>query len=199
MAKDPVCGMEVDQKACTYESEYGGQIYFFCSRGCLLDFQEKPSDFVEEHKPQPGRFAMASSQTPLVEEVMAAQVHTVSENVSLVAAAKKMSDAPSGCLIVVNKQGQAIGILTETDIVTRVVAKALPPARLKVRYAMSSPLITIDPKADILQAAREMTHHHVKRLVVLEKGKLAGIITMSDLVRVTPAVVGLLSELAQLR
>lgn len=194
--------MEVNEKATKYQAEFDNQIYYFCSRGCLLDFEQRPTDFVGEQKPkgERGRLAMASTQTPLVYEVMTPEVVTVPESLLLDAAVKRMCTASGGTLIVLNiVTGQPIGIVTETDIVRRVTAKELSPAQLKVSYAMSSPLITIDPNADIVQAAREMTRRGVKRLVVLDKGKLAGLLTMSDIVRVTPAVVDLLSEYAQLR
>lgn len=192
--------MEVSAKAGTYQTEYEGYVYYFCSRGCLLDFDENPADFLGEPKREraQGRFGMGSGHTPLVYEIMSPEVPTIQPNMSLVAAAKKMSATSSASVIVVDKKGQAIGIVTEADIVRKVVSKGLSPAGLTVKYAMSCPLITIDSSADILEAFREMTRRGVKRLVVLDKGKLVGIIRMSDLVRVTPSVVGLLSELAQL-
>lgn len=192
--------MEVGEKTTKYMSQYRGQTYYFCSRGCLLDFEDRPADFGEESNRKVGlaRLAMASSQAPLVYEVMTPKVLTIPENISLTEAAKKMRSTSKGGLIVIDRKGEAIGIITETDIVRRVIAKGLSPARVTVRYAMSSPLITIGEDANILQAAREMTRRCVKRLAVLNKGRLVGIITMSDLNRVTPAVVRLLSQLPDL-
>lgn len=46
MEIDPVCGMEVDPTTAEYSSEYGGTRYYFCSKGCLEDFEEEPASFV---------------------------------------------------------------------------------------------------------------------------------------------------------
>ena len=45
MAKDPVCGMDVDQATTKWTSEYNGQIYYFCSKGCKADFDDNPSEY----------------------------------------------------------------------------------------------------------------------------------------------------------
>lgn len=46
MVKDPVCGMEVDEKTTTLKSEYKGQTYYFCSPGCKRDFEKAPEQYV---------------------------------------------------------------------------------------------------------------------------------------------------------
>jgi YHS domain-containing protein len=50
MAKDPVCGMNVDEKTATIKSEYNGQTYYFCSPGCKRDFDKDPEKYVESHE-----------------------------------------------------------------------------------------------------------------------------------------------------
>ena len=55
MAKDPVCGMDVDEKTATLKSEYKGQTYYFCSPGCKKAFDEEPEKYVghtDEHSSQ---------------------------------------------------------------------------------------------------------------------------------------------------
>lgn len=51
MTKDPVCGMDVDPKTAAGKSEYKGQTYYFCSKGCKVDFDKNPEKFIS---PQPG-------------------------------------------------------------------------------------------------------------------------------------------------
>ena len=46
--KDPVCGMEVDTETSALSYEYGGRTYWFCSRGCLLDFKDDPEKYLAE-------------------------------------------------------------------------------------------------------------------------------------------------------
>ena len=53
MAIDPVCGMEVDKNTTVFKAEHSGQTYSFCSRGCMLDFQETPEKYLDPaHEPQ---------------------------------------------------------------------------------------------------------------------------------------------------
>ena len=53
MVKDPVCGMEVDIQRAQFTVEHEGQTYYFCSRGCMLDFQDDPARYVDPgYKPQ---------------------------------------------------------------------------------------------------------------------------------------------------
>jgi len=47
MAKDPVCGMDVDTDNAQFQAEHGGQTYYFCSRGCMLDFQDEPARYLD--------------------------------------------------------------------------------------------------------------------------------------------------------
>jgi YHS domain-containing protein len=53
MAIDPVCGMEVDKESTPFRLEHDGVTYYFCSRGCMLDFQENPEKFLDpDHEPE---------------------------------------------------------------------------------------------------------------------------------------------------
>ena len=47
MARDPICGMEVDEKTARYKSEYLGKTYYFCAPGCQKTFESKPEDYVK--------------------------------------------------------------------------------------------------------------------------------------------------------
>ena len=47
MAKDPVCGMDVDPATAQHKAEYNGQTFYFCSRGCMLDFQDDPEKYLD--------------------------------------------------------------------------------------------------------------------------------------------------------
>ncbi len=48
MTKDPVCGMDVDEKTATFKSEYKGQTYYFCGSGCKRDFDKEPEKYVSK-------------------------------------------------------------------------------------------------------------------------------------------------------
>ena len=95
-------------------------------------------------------------------------------------AAKLMDDRRIGSLII--KRGRDnVGILTESDIVQKVVAVGLDPATTPVGDVMSTPLITIEAKESVVDADELMERHHIRHLVVMEKGKVAGVVSVRDL------------------
>jgi CBS domain-containing protein len=120
----------------------------------------------------------------LVSDIMSKDVATISSNATMAEAAKVMGEKHIGSLVILEKD-EAKGIVTERDLLSKVLAKGLDPTKVKVKDVMSSPLITIRPTAKIKEAAQTMIERK-GRLVVLREGKLAGIITASDLIKSLP-------------
>jgi CBS domain-containing protein len=118
---------------------------------------------------------------PSVKDIMTKEVVKISVNDDVFAAAELMNSSEIGCLVVVDGENP-IGIITERDIVRRVVAKELP-LETKVSKVMSKSLITIDPEASLKEASRVMSSHKIRRLPVLKQNKLVGIIVSADFVR----------------
>ena len=116
-----------------------------------------------------------------VRDVMTRPVITIDADIDVLTAAKRMALANVGCLIVVSGE-KPIGILTERDLVKKIVAKAADPQAVKVGDVMSSPLVTISSDASLRDAASLMLKSCVKRLPVTSNGRLVGIITDTDLV-----------------
>lgn len=107
---------------------------------------------------------------------------------TLRAAAVRMTEEGVGCLIVIDRSGVLIGILTDRDIVVRAVAFGLDPDETRVADAMSSPAVTVSCTAEVEDAARLMREFGIRRLPVVEShGKAIGIISMDDVVRVLAA------------
>ena len=96
-------------------------------------------------------------------------------------AAELMSSSQLGCLVIMDGD-VPVGIVTERDIVRRVVAKKLP-VETKISEIMSKSLITIDPDASLKEAARVMSSNKIRRLPVLKQNRLVGIVVASDFVR----------------
>ena len=120
----------------------------------------------------------------LVKDVMKNINQTVDLDASAKTSAAVMRKKGIGSLVVV-QGGTAVGIVTERDLVSRVIADGLDPAKVLVRDIMSTPLITIQPDAKIAEAARLMNEYKIRRVVVTAAdGSLAGIVTASDLARV---------------
>jgi CBS domain-containing protein len=111
-------------------------------------------------------------------------------------AAEVMKKNDISAVVVVDK-GEGVGIVTERDILSKVVAEGENPATVMVSDVMASPLITISPDADIDDAARSMRDKNIHRLLVKDKGKLIGVISEFDIVRVEPALHLLIREHAR--
>lgn len=107
---------------------------------------------------------------------------TVDESVSITEAAKIMREKRTGCVIVL-KQGTPIGILTDSDVAWKAVGCELNPQNIKVGEIMSTPLITIDPDADLVEAAKVMDQKKIRRLAVGRKGILYGTLRAVDIAR----------------
>ncbi len=133
-----------------------------------------------------------------VREVMSSPVVTVSSNDSVLEAAKKMSEAKVGSAVVMDKN-QPVGIITEGDIIKKVVSKDLIPSSVKVSEVMSSPLITVKAENSLIDAAKIMNKYNVKRLGVMYKEELVGIISMTDIIGLFPEIMEIASEKYQLK
>ena len=115
---------------------------------------------------------------------MEENVQTIDLNANVKKGAAVMAKKGIGSLVVV-QEGRAVGIVTERDLVSKIIADGLDPAKVLVRDIMSTPLITIQPDAKIAEAARLMNEYKIRRVVVTAAdGSLAGIVTASDLARV---------------
>jgi CBS domain-containing protein len=130
----------------------------------------------------------------LVRDVMSSPVVTMDEDSSSDLAAVAMDKNDLGCVIVVNKAGKSIGIITERDLVIRVLAKNLKPDTIKAKEIMTTPLVTIEPDAAIVDAARRMSRLDIRRLGVVYKGNLVGIITSKDIIGVMPELIEIIQE-----
>jgi CBS domain-containing protein len=114
----------------------------------------------------------------LIKDVMNKNVVTIDHKSSVFEAAEAMAQDPDAAgYVVVLQQGKPIGIVTERDIVHKVIAQKVNPANAPVASIMSTPLITIDPDADFLTAPELMQAHHISKLVVVKDDILYGVIT----------------------
>jgi len=130
----------------------------------------------------------------LVRDVMSSPVVTMDEDETSNKAAASMDMNDLGAVIVQNKTGKPIGIITERDIVKRVVAKNQKPDTIKAKEIMTTPLVTIEPEATISDAARRMTRLDIRRLGVIYKGNLVGIISSKDILGVMPELIEIMQE-----
>ncbi|MDJ0272966.1 MAG: CBS domain-containing protein [Candidatus Caldarchaeum sp.] len=118
----------------------------------------------------------------LVKDVMTADVVTVSPETSVYAAAKLMAEEEVGSLVVTVGE-KPVGVLTERDVVRRVVAAGLSPRRTSVEDVMTSPVVVVGENTTLEEAVAIMASNHVRRLLVVRGEKLVGIVTVTDIVR----------------
>ena len=130
----------------------------------------------------------------VVKDVMSSPVVTLDEDATSNKVADLMEENELGCVIVTNKKGQPVGIITERDLVIRVLAKNLKPDVVKAKEIMSSPLVTIEPEATISEAARRMSRLNIRRLGVIYKGNLVGIVSSKDILGVMPELIEIIQE-----
>jgi CBS domain-containing protein len=114
-----------------------------------------------------------------VRDAMTPSVRTVSPSQSLAEAAEVMKGEDVGSVPVVD-EGRLAGILTDRDIVTRAVAEGRNPETVKVDEIASREVVTIDPEQDLDEALMLMASHRVRRLPVVEEGRLVGMLAQAD-------------------
>jgi len=130
-----------------------------------------------------------------IKDVMVTDLVTVALDVGVQVATRIMNDFEIGCLLVVSGR-RLVGIVTERDILRRVVVKRRDPAKTKISEVMSQKLITVTPETPLEKAIQVMFKHKIKKLPVVEKGKLVGLVTFTDLVRIEPVITKYIQKLA---
>jgi len=118
---------------------------------------------------------------PSVKEIMTQAVATIGAGATVLEAAKLMHQQDVGDLVVMDG-GAAKGIVTERDLVRRVIAQR-KSFDTKICEVMSNPLITIEQGCSLRDAARKMVKYKIRRLPVTQDGKLVGILAASDFAR----------------
>jgi len=134
----------------------------------------------------------------LVKDVMSSPVTTIDENETADKAARLMDKQNVGCIVVTGKEGKPLGIITERDLVVRVLARNSQPSKLMAKEVMTSPLITVDPDETLSEAARRMSRLNIRRLGVMYKGNLVGLVSSKDILAITPELLEIIQEKARI-
>ena len=118
-----------------------------------------------------------------VKDLMNPSVITIEPGSSAALAARLLSRHNVGALPVCTPDGRLRGMVTDRDIVLRCVAAEEDPAQTPVRDIMTRSCTTVSPQDDCREATRLMSLHQVRRLPVVENGKLVGVISLGDVAR----------------
>ncbi len=117
-----------------------------------------------------------------VADVMKSPVISVDTTATVMEAMHLMRQkAVSSVLVTPKVKGDQAGIMTQRDIMSKVVTKGKDPKKLKVRQVMSSPLVTAPPDCSLRDAARLMVKRNIRRVLVAEGGKIIGIVSDTDI------------------
>ena len=130
----------------------------------------------------------------LVRDIMNSPVISTSPQHTIKDIATKMKQERIGSIVIMENE-KAAGIVTDWDIVSNAVVKDVKPSEVKASDIMQT-LHTIEGEEGITEAARVLRQHNIKRLGVVYKNRLVGIISASDVIAVTPDLVDVISEKA---
>jgi len=130
-----------------------------------------------------------------IKDFMIKEVITIDNEATVRKAAEIMNESEIGCLITAG-QGGAVGILTERDLLKRVIAEGRDANKTKVKEVMSSPLIVAEPDMDLGEAVELMFLKKIKKLPVVHERRLMGLITLTDIARAAPEMLRIIKQLA---
>jgi CBS domain-containing protein len=133
-----------------------------------------------------------------VKDIMAVNVVTMPPDATILDVSKSMSEMDIGSIIIVDKD-RPVGIITEADIVRRVIAGEKDTKATTASEIMSSPIIHVEPGTGLTDAMRVMAKSNIRRVAVLKNNSLAGIITSRDILRWSPELIDILVESLRLR
>jgi CBS domain-containing protein len=120
----------------------------------------------------------------IIENLMTRSVITMPSSASVYEAVKLMNENKIGCLVVVYN-GEIVGILTERDLLERVLEKCKDPKEINVSQIMTKHVIVGKPNMELSEATRIMFDNGVKKLPIIQGKQLVGIITLTDIARAT--------------
>jgi len=128
-----------------------------------------------------------------VREIMSSPVIEANEEDSIQSIAEKMRKYHIGSIVIM-RNGKPVGIITKRDLIDKVIAENKIPSQVKAKEIMSSPVYEASPDDEISKVVRKMNDLKVSRLIVTYKGKLVGIVSLKDVLQVTPEIIDLIRE-----
>jgi len=137
-----------------------------------------------------------TSQMVYVKEIMRSDVKTARPDSNVREVVEKMNRFGIGSIIVV-QDGRPVGIITERDILRKVVEHCLDPSICKAKDIMTTPAVTAREDPSIEEAASLMARHKIRRIPILRESELVGIITATDMIENNPLLVGRLGKSAR--
>ncbi len=124
---------------------------------------------------------------PTVRDAMSTSVVSLDQQDTILHAARRMADTHVGALPVLGEGGRLLGLITDRDIVLKVVAIGLDPAETRAGDLRQADVVTVSPDASLEEAVRLLRENDVRRIPVLDdEEQLIGVISEADLARALP-------------
>jgi CBS domain-containing protein len=127
----------------------------------------------------------------LVKEIMAKPVYTIDIKKTAEDAAKVMRKTRRGFLVVI-KNKNPVGCISDSDLIDKVMTKSIVARKIKVDKLMGGPVVFVEPDEDVLSVVKKMKRSNVHRMPVINKGRIVGIISLSDIAKSSPEMLELL-------
>ena len=134
----------------------------------------------------------------LVGDAMTKKPITIVGTLTVEECARLMAERHVGSLIIIDA-GKAEGVVTEQDLVRKVIAKGEDPKTVPVSEIMVTSLVTISPDADIYDALVQMKEHNIRHLPVLHGEEMVGFLTLKDILKVEPQLFDIMVDRFELR
>lgn len=133
-----------------------------------------------------------------VADAMTTKPVSISKESTLTECAILMAEHKVGSLIV-EHNNKISGIITDTDVVRKVVALGMDPKKMKAEDVMVKGVITILPEMDLYDALVKMNEMNIRQLPVVENGKILGLLTLKDILKIEPALFELMVDNIEVR
>lgn len=127
-----------------------------------------------------------------VRDIMVVDVKHARPETPLMQVVRTMVENRIGSVVIVNERMEVVGIITEKDLLERVVAKGLDPSRLTAADVMTRPVIVVSPDTPVRTAIEIMRERNIGHLPVVENGRLVGILAEGDVLTLAPQYLELL-------
>ncbi|MHC1599564.1 MAG: CBS domain-containing protein [Candidatus Methanospirareceae archaeon] len=130
-------------------------------------------------------------------DVMVQEVVKGDRDLTVLEAAKLMRKGKVDSIIVVD-HGEPVGIVTEGDIISELVSKDIKPSTVKLKDIMTTPLVTASPNDRLSDIAKKMARERIRKIPVVDDGKLVGIVADVDILSVSSEMNSILAELIEM-
>ncbi len=142
-------------------------------------------------------YFVSSMKTIRVEEVMSRNPVIIPGHLTVREGAKLLMNKGVSTLIV-EEDGKYIGIITDRDLITKILAVGINPSKTKLEEVMSHPVIMISATDDISVAARVMSRRRIRKLPVIKDERIIGLLSENDIVRIAPDLMALAQEYSEI-